>query len=512
MSIKTKSPAIMIRGSLLARNTFLNFLGLALPLIVGVITIPFVIQWLGVDRFGILSLAWVVVGYFGFLDLGLGRATTKFVAEALGKGNIDKIPDYFWTTVYIQMITGILGAVALWALTPLLVDHVLSIPPALRQETRATLLVLAFSIPIVLISASFRGMLEAGQRFDLVNVIKIPSSIVNYALPAAGILMGLGLPGIMILLVGSRGLTLLIWVWLTIKVFPFLKARRKADRAVIKPLMSFGGWVTVSNVISPILVYLDRFLIGSLITIEAVGFYSAPYEFVMRLGIIPSSLLMTLFPMFSTLEGGADRQKAELLFKRSVKYLLIIVGLIVVILIITAKLLIGIWLGDEFLKQSLGVFQILAIGFLANSLANVPYGFLQGIGRADVTAKFHLIELAFYIPLTWLLVRTWGITGAAVSWTIRTTVDMILLFWASGRMGRIRFSFFRDSDILWSGSLLAAFAISGLCLMKLKWGIVGLAVTSLLLLIALWRRSFSADERIWIFDRLRSVLGKKAEA
>ncbi len=512
MSIETKSPSITIHGSLLARNTFLNFLGLALPLIVGVITIPFVIRWLGVDRFGILSLAWVVVGYFGFLDLGLGRATTKFVAEALGKGDIDKIPDYFWTTVYIQTIMGILGAVALWALTPLLVDHVLSIPPALRQETRSTLLVLAFSIPIVLISASFRGMLEAGQRFDLVNVIKIPSSIVNYALPAAGILIGLGLPGIMILLVGSRGLTLLIWVWLTIKAFPFLKARRKADRAVIKPLMSFGGWVTVSNVISPILVYLDRFLIGSLITIEAVGFYSAPYEFVMRLGIIPSSLLMTLFPMFSTLEGGADRLKAELLFKRSVKYLLIIMGLIVVILIIAAKLLIGIWLGDEFLKQSLGVFQILAFGFLANSLASVPYGFLQGIGRADITAKFHLLELGFYIPLTWLLVKTWGITGAAVSWAIRTTVDMILLFWASRRMGGIRFSFFRDSDILWSGSLLGAFAISGFFLMKLKWGIAGLVVTSLLLLVALWRCSFSTEERIWIFDRLRSVMGKKAEA
>jgi hypothetical protein len=32
-----------------------------------------------------LSLAWVVLGYFAIVDLELGRATTKFVAEALGK-------------------------------------------------------------------------------------------------------------------------------------------------------------------------------------------------------------------------------------------------------------------------------------------------------------------------------------------------------------------------------------------------------------------------------------------
>jgi len=507
-----KPSVLAIRGSLLARNTVLNFLGLALPLIIGVVTIPFIIRWLGVDRFGILSLAWVVVGYFGFLDLGLGRATTKFVAEALGKGDIGKIPDYFWTTVYVQALMGVFGAVILWILTPLLVDRVLNVPPALMGETRTTFFVLAFSLPVVLISASFRGILEAGQRFDLVNMVKIPSSTVNYALPVFGILAGLGLPGIMVLLVVSRGLTLIAWIWLTLRVFPVLRARLRPDRSVLKPLMSFGGWVTVSNVVSPVLVYLDRFLIGSLITMEAVGFYSAPYEFVMRLGIIPSSLLMTLFPMFSALEGGADRRKSKLLFGRSVKYLLIVMGLIVVILVLTARFFIGTWLGDEFLHRSLRVFQILSLGFLANALANVPYGFLQGIGRADVTAKFHLIELAFYIPLTWLLVRTWGITGAAVSWTIRTTSDMVLLFWASGRIGGIRFSALRESGVLWSGALLAAFALFGHFVMKPKWGAYGLAGMTALLLFAFWRCSFSAEERTWILGKLRWLIGKKAES
>jgi len=83
-------PASNISGKLLARNTLLNFIGQILPLIVGVVTIPFVIQGLGTERFGLLSLAWVVLGYFAIFDLGLGRATTKFVAEALGRGDEKK--------------------------------------------------------------------------------------------------------------------------------------------------------------------------------------------------------------------------------------------------------------------------------------------------------------------------------------------------------------------------------------------------------------------------------------
>jgi O-antigen/teichoic acid export membrane protein len=72
-----------IKGGLLARNTLFNLIGQGLPLVVAVVTIPLIIQGLGIDRFGLLSLAWVVLGYFAIFDLGLGRATTKFVAEAL---------------------------------------------------------------------------------------------------------------------------------------------------------------------------------------------------------------------------------------------------------------------------------------------------------------------------------------------------------------------------------------------------------------------------------------------
>ena len=91
-----------IKGSLLAKNTVLNFIGQVVPLFVAVIAIPFIIRGLGADRFGILSLAWIIIGYFSIINLGLGRATTKFVAEALGKDEIEKIPAWYFGWGYFN--------------------------------------------------------------------------------------------------------------------------------------------------------------------------------------------------------------------------------------------------------------------------------------------------------------------------------------------------------------------------------------------------------------------------
>ena len=71
-------------GRLLARNTFWNLLGQGAPLAAAVIAFPPLIRGLGIDRYGVLSLVWTLIGYFSFLDLGLGRALTKLVAERLG--------------------------------------------------------------------------------------------------------------------------------------------------------------------------------------------------------------------------------------------------------------------------------------------------------------------------------------------------------------------------------------------------------------------------------------------
>jgi O-antigen/teichoic acid export membrane protein len=444
---------LKIQGSLLARNTLLNLIGQGLPLVVAVVTIPFIIQGLGIDRFGLLSLAWVVLGYFAIFDLGLGRATTKFVAEALGKGEEDQVPRLVWTAVTIQAFFGLLGAIVLASITPLLVERILNIPPELIKEAKDTFYLLSLSIPVVLVSSSFRGVLEAAQRFDLVNIVRVPSSTLTFLLPLVGLFLGFNLPGIVALILVVRLVELAVFVVMSIQIAPRLK-RYSGSYALFPHLFSFGGWVTVTSIVGPILVYLDHFLIGSLLSIAMVAFYAAPYNIVTRLWIITGSLSMTLFPAFSALEGIKDRQRLGFLFARAVKYILMVLGPLVLIIILFAQDILQLWLGADFAVQSTVVLQVLALGVLINSLAHIPFALLQGVGRPDLPAKFHLLQLPIYVVIVWFLVNQWGIAGAAGAWTFRVALDAVLLFVATFRVYQLS-----PRLLVANGTTLAGFAL-----------------------------------------------------
>ena len=75
---------------------------------------------------------------------------------------------------------GVLAAALALAFTPLLV-HTLQMPAALNGEARLCFYILGLCIPFVIVAAGLRGFLEAFQRFDLVNAVRLPSGALMYA-------------------------------------------------------------------------------------------------------------------------------------------------------------------------------------------------------------------------------------------------------------------------------------------------------------------------------------------
>lgn len=498
---------LQISGSLLAKNTLLNLIGQAVPLLVGVITIPFIVRGLGTERFGLLALARVVLGYFAIFDLGLGRATTKFVAEALGKDDEDQLPGLIWTAVMAQAILGLLGTLIVASITPLLVERILNIPVQLLGETKAIFYILALSVPLILLSSSFCGILEASQRFDLVNAVKIPSSVLTFLLPVVGLLFGLKLPAIVAVILITRFGGLLAFIAFTFHIFPNVR-KFSVHFSLFYHLFAFGGWVMVSNVVAPFLRYFDCFMIGALLSMSAIAYYSVPFDVIERLWIIPSSLVLTLFPAFSTLSGKNHYIKTQDLFLRSTKYLLILTAPVTLTLITFAKQILQMWLGSEFAQNSTIVFQILAIGVLIGVLAPIPGAVLQGYGRPDIIAKLYLAYIPLNVALVWMLVSNMALLGAALSFIIRTIIDTILLFAISLKIIRLSAASFLKFLLPTLGTIFLISVPLGLtvwmdCFPLLQAGVVG----SLMLFFAysIWKWCLYKDDKIF----LRSVLGGK---
>ena len=159
----------------------------------------------------------------------------------------------------------------------------------------------------------------------------------------------------------------------------------------------------------------------------AVAYYATPYEVVTKLLLLPAAVTGVVFPAFSA-SFAQDRNRAALLFGRSVKYILLALFPIVLLMVALAHNGLTLWLGADFARHSTSVVQWLAVGVLANGLALVPFSFVQGIGRPDLTAKLHLVELPIYLVMLLWLIRADGIEGAAIAWTTRSVLDALALF------------------------------------------------------------------------------------
>lgn len=476
-------------GRSLARNAYINFVGQGAPIVVALFSIPLLIKLLGTERFGVLALAWVVMGYFGLFDLGLGRATTKFVAEYRARNETEALPRLVWSSLVVHVLLGLLGGTILALLTPWLTHDILNIPTPLLRETEVSFYLLAVSVPLVVTTAALRGILEAIQRFDLVNWIKVPASIANYLGPLLILSLTDGLTAVVGFLICTRGIVLLAHLLLCMRAFPELSRGFGFELALVKPLLGFGGWLTVASFIGPSMVSIDRFMLGALGSLTAVTLYTTPYEIVTKLIIFPTSLLAVLFPAFSAM--AVDRvHDMRRLYMRAIKYLLVLVAPVVGILLSLSYDLLSLWVAADFATESAPVAQWLAIGILVNVLSQVAVTVLQGVGRADITAKLLLVQLPLYAVSVWFLVGLLGATGVAIAWTLQVTLAAVMLFVAANRvlpaaLGRSESHFSWFDVVVVAGFLLAFFGV-GLTVSSVALILRVAAVAILLVLFVSW--------------------------
>jgi O-antigen/teichoic acid export membrane protein len=425
-SLEGRGTLHLTSGRLLARNTIWNLLGQIVPMGVAVLAIPILLRNIGVPRFGVLSLAWILIGYFSLFDLGMGRALTKLVADRLG-GKEAEIPSLVWTSLLLLVGLGGVGGAALMALSHWLVFRVLNIPVELRVEALDCFYLLALSLPLVTVTSGLRGVLEAQQRFRVLNAIRIPMSIFTFVGPLLVLPFSHRLSPIIAVLVVGRLVAGLVHLAACFYAMPALRRNWTLQSSQLLPVLRMGGWMTVSNVVSPLMMYLDRFLIGAVLTISAVAYYTVPYDFLSRLFVIPGAVVGVLFPAFA-MTMAQDGGRAQLLLSRGVKYIFLAMFPILLAIITLAPEGLSLWLGPTFAANSSTALRLLAAGVFVNCMSLVPFSLVQGFGRPDITAKLHLVELPIYLVSLWLLVHFRGIEGAAMAWAGRVSLDAILLF------------------------------------------------------------------------------------
>jgi O-antigen/teichoic acid export membrane protein len=420
-------------SSLIARNATLNLLTQGWIFLVLLVAMPKLVSYLGEGPFGLFSLAWVIIGYLSFLDVGVNRAATKFVSEYIAEQDHESMHGIVRTALISNLSLGLIGGLAFALISPYLIHSIFKLSNGLENQARWTFYAVALAVPVLLVQGIFRAVLSSFQRFGWINVVDALASTAQWGVAGALAWRGYGVALVVFSTVVARMVATVAYGIVMFRLVPDLQLSRVRSLHGFRELLHFGGWVTVSQVISPILVYLDRVMIASFVSLGAVALYTVPYEAMFRLRIIPLSLANVLYPAFS--ERGVETNEAQLqrLYEGSVRYLLLIAIPPFTLLGLLGKDLLSLWMSRLFASQASAVLEILALGVFLNALACIPYNALQALGRPDLTGQFHLLELPVYILLCVVLIPRWGIVGAAIANSLRLAIDALLLFWAARR-------------------------------------------------------------------------------
>lgn len=404
----------------LIRNSIYNIAGFAIPTIIAIPALGILARLLGVESFGLFTLAFAIVGYASIFDGGITRAVIREIS--IFRDNEKQQRKIIATSTLLIIILSLAAALFLYFSSKQLVIF-LRISPENSQQAQMSFKLLSLIIPIYLINQIWLAFLEGNERFLNINFQRIISSTLVTLFPVIFCFYKADLVYAILGLIAGRYLSFILTFSICYRII--IKSGLGFDKVVFSRLFTFGGWLTVSNIISPIMVYFDRFIISNIMGASKVAFYTAPAEVVARLNNIPFSLARALFPKLIYTTDFEERRKLERL---SYALIGLVCAPIVIFVFYFSEIILVLWLGGEYAGKSSQVLQILMIGFFCNALAQVPFSLLQADGKSKITALVHVFEVMPYAFVLYYLTDKFGIIGTAFAWSLRTFLDLILMF------------------------------------------------------------------------------------
>ena len=407
------------------KDIYINALGNVIPLIAAIITVPELVKSLEVQSFGIITLIWSLVGYFGIFDLGVGRALTYEIRMAITSDHKNEVGSIIKSGVLIALLTGFFGAVLIGFILAPNAASWFKITENSNQIDNVFKIIALSILPTTFFSC-LKGALEALGNFTETNTIRAFIGSMMFIIPYLEVRLGdSNLINIAIGIAIMRFLILGITLyWLRTLIFEKPKLKPKTNKYYTTKLLGYGFWVTLSSIISPIMVYGDRFIITGLVGVSEIIFYAIPQEGIQRLLLIPGTITTALLPRLISSVENTNLKKLYLESKRRVA--IVMLGVCIACAILSHKVL-AYWINSEFSDKAYPIVLVLLIGIWFNSIAQFSISILLARKQPKRIAIIHIIELFFYIIFIYGFIISFGILGAALAWSIRTIIDYFIL-------------------------------------------------------------------------------------
>lgn len=474
---------------MLARNSLFSLAGSIIPVVITVVTLPFLLQIIGAERYGALALCWLILIYAAQTLGGVGTAITHAVArfgDDVAAARETMVSGLVTTLVLSLFASGLAYAVS-WVFFA----GYFQVSDTVKQELIDAIWLIAASTFVSGVSRSCHGALYGKGRIPSASIAIL---VGNGGLPIFALCTAYWISPTMVALMWASLLARCLAFVLMFADLWFSQLRGyrlQYSWASSKGLLRFGVWIMVTMFVAPVLVTMDRMVIGAQLGAIAVAAYTIPFQIISRLQLVPQSLINVLFPRLSVSVGEKARQMAlNYSVLMTAFFAPVIVGLIILI-----QPLLEFWLGSELDPRSASVGTWLLCAFLLNAIVSTMVMYLQSQERGAFVAKFQIAETLPYFGLLFFSATTFGLEGVVAAFFVRRAFEAIIFVWQS-RLG---------SSGFWKTQVPA---LVGVVLALLLADTVDQFVWKLLLAIVLASVTFAAA--VWFFPQeLKTMAGEQ---
>ena len=440
------------------KNTVYNAAGRLWTILIGLLLTPYMINKLGVERYGVWAIVGVLTGYFSILDLGIGSAFVKYISEFYTKNEHKKISQIITTGMVFYMFLGvILIAGGILILQPLL--SLFKIPASMYDEASfvflAGIILFALANPISVFSSLQGGL----QRMDISNKLNVLISIPNTVGIIYMLEKGYGLRGLMINNAFTFVIVAVANIIVAYRIFPQLKVSSGLfDTKILRKLFNYGYKLQIARISSMISGQIDKLLIGYYLSVGLITFYQLGSSVIEQAKTAVLLFLSALIPAFSEIDARGDRKKLLDGYTRISKYIALLAIPLFSFIFISSYQLIRVWMGSGYEKAA-WIIMILAPGWLFAILSGVRSVLVQAIDKPGIEMKAGIVAAIVNIPLSVFFIIKLGFIGVALGTTIALLCSVVYSFLVVHKelaLPKLKFI---------SGTIIQPFIIStGLCL------------------------------------------------
>lgn len=410
-----------------ARNSIFNIAGFFVNFPILLLLTPLMLKILGIAQFGIWAIAGVVTSYAQLSDIGMTTAIVKFVAEHWIKKDIDRISKIASTTFFSFAITGGLVTSITLLLRNYIILNLLKVPAAIQSEALfvITWIILIFYFNIIF--SVFNSLLLGIQRMDVTNTISITTNIFK----AIGIYFflskGFGLNGLIVNSAIFSGITITLNIFWAkklikgVKINPLLFSFKEFKR-----VFKYSINILSANLISFGQDPISKIIIAAYTSLTFVAFYEIGNRIQQVVRQFFNIGLTPLLPAASELHSIDNQDEIKKIYFSISRILYLFATPLFLLIIILAKPLVHIWLGNGY-EVAARAIQFILIGQFASLFVTPQYIILQGIEKPVINTYAHLLAAFLNISVSILLIPYMGFYGVLIGGIISLIVSALFI-------------------------------------------------------------------------------------